>query len=170
MESFRSKLAIGALVVGSFVGVANAAQEIVFDEPLAGENEGVLADFGVNRDLGRAWIDVEIVELKSTDFFGEARSVPSVIRRQVDGLYYDSVRKQVLYRMGTETVVCAEDASFLWATSLKSTGNCLLTPSTEVRTVDDGFTVHEQKVAKVIFEAQTSGAPQHAAASDGMIR
>jgi len=70
----------------------------------------------------------------------------------------------VLYRTGAETVVCAEDATFLWRTYLKRTGHCLLSPRTEQRKIDDGFGIREQSVAKVIFEAQTSLASQHAAA------
>ncbi len=86
-----------------------------------------------------------------------------VISKQVEGLYYDSARKQVLYRTGNETVVCAEDATFLWSTSLKSTGQCLLTPRTEQRKIDDGFSIRERSVAKVVFEALSSPASQHAA-------
>src|SRR5262249_36745098 len=78
------------------------------------------------------------------------------------GLYYDSARKQVLYRTASEPIVCAEDATFLWTTHLKSTGQCLLKPRTEQRKVDDGFNVREQAVAQVFLEVQ------HASASEGM--
>lgn len=153
MNASRKTLTIGALLVGSFVGVANASQIIVFERPLDTGNQKISADFGVNRELGRAWVDVQI---QSTNYMGEGLPLPYVIMRKVDGLYYDSMRKQVLYRTGTESIVCAEDANILWTTYLKSTGNCRLTPSTEERKIDDGFNVHEQTVAKVVFDAQTS--------------
>ena len=57
-----------------------------------------------------------------------------------------------------------KDATFLWRTYVKRTGHCLLSPRTEQRKIDDGFGIREQSVAKVIFEAQTSPASQHAAA------
>ncbi len=79
-----------------------------------------------------------------------------MISKKVDGLYYDPARKQVLYRTATETIVCAEDASFLWRTYLKSTGQCVLMPRSEQRKMDDGFRIREQTVAKVVLETQSS--------------
>ena len=164
MKSFRNRVVIGALVIGSFVGVANAGQLIVFEQRLNYWNEGVSADFGVHRELGRAWIEVGLTSRP----LGSEPLTQEVIQKAVEGLYYDSARKQVLYRTGTETIVCAEDATFFWRTYLKSTGRCLLTPRTEQRKMDDGFSIRERSVAKVVFEALTSPAPQHAAAINAM--
>jgi hypothetical protein len=161
MKLLTNKLALSALVVVSFVRVAQAAQVIAFEAPLNDWNRGVSANFAANRELGRAWIDVQ---MESTNPLGEELSAPEVISKTVEGLYYDSARKQVLYRTGTETVVCAEDATFLWSTYLKNTGQCLLSSRTEQRKVDDGFKIGERTLAKVVFEAQPSSAPQHAAA------
>jgi hypothetical protein len=82
--------------------------------------------------------------------------------KTVEGLYNDSARRQVLYRPASEPIVCAEDATILWTTYLKSTGKCLLNARTEQRKVDDGFNVREQTLAGVIFDAQASTAGQHA--------
>jgi uncharacterized membrane protein YkoI len=79
-----------------------------------------------------------------------------VISKTVEGLNYDQARKQVLYRTATESIVCAEDAKFLWRTYLKSTGRCQLTPLYERRNVDYGFRIRGQTVAKVAFEAKPS--------------
>jgi hypothetical protein len=154
-----SKL-VGALVVG-FVGVANAEQVTVYEAPFEASDQPISADFAVNRKLGRAWVDVEV---QSRVNGSEAQFDPP-LQRQLDGLYYDSARKQVLYRTATGPIVCAEDATTLGETYLKSTGNCGLISSTEQRSVDDGFDVHKQTVAKVVFEAQTSTSHQHAAAA-----
>src|SRR5215471_12474331 len=150
MKSLRSKL-VGALVgIAGFIGVANAEQVIVY-EAVGGSSQLVSASFAVNRELGRAWVDVQI---QSTDFYVEGLPPVDVIVRRVDGLYYDSARKQVLYQTGAETIVCAEDATFLWSTHLKTTGRCQLTSSTERRKIDDGFDVREQTVARVVFDVQ----------------
>jgi hypothetical protein len=162
MKSLKHAVTIIALIAGSFRGAANAAQVIVFEQPLNTWNQEVFAEFAVNRELSRAWIDVQI---QDTDYLGEGLPSTEVIMRMLDGLYYDSARKQLLYRTGTESVVCAEDANFLWTTYLKSTGNCLLTSSTEQRKIDDGFNVHEQTVAKVTFDARASSAGRQATAS-----
>jgi len=152
MKSLQNKLKMCALVTVSFAGVANAAQVIVFEGPLdTPSRQRISANFAVNRELGRAWVDVAI---QSADFIGEALPTVDVVMRRVDGLHYDSARKQALYQTGGETIVCAEDARFLWSTDLKSTGQCLLTPRTEQHKVDDGFKIREQTVAKVVFEAQ----------------
>ena len=149
---------IGALVVG-FVGVAHADQVIVYEAPLSSDQQ-VAANFAVNRKLGRAWVDVEVRSSMS----GSEPLFELQIERQVDGLYYDSAQKQVLYRTAAGPIVCAEDATALGATYLKSTGNCSLIPSTEQRSVDDGFAVYERTVAKVILDAQTAPARLQAAA------
>ncbi len=151
MKLFTSKLTMCALVVASFVGVADAAQVIVFEAPLDNWDQEVSAAFAANRELGRAWIDVQV---ESTHPLGEERSEREAISKAVEGLYYDSARKQVLYRTATGTVVCAEDATFLWSTYLNNTGQCLLISRTEHREMDDGFKIRERTVAKVVFEAQ----------------
>ncbi len=161
MKSLRSKF-VGALVgVGAFVGVANAQQVIVFEGPFDTSNQKISANFAVNCELGRAWIDVQI---RPTFYYGEGLPEPTVIMTRVDGLFYDSARKQVLYQTGAEPIVCAEDATFLLTTYLKNTGQCQLTSSTRQRNVDDGFNLQGETVAKVVFDAQTSSAGQQAAA------
>jgi len=149
---------LGALVVG-FVGVAYADQVNVYEAPLNSDQQ-ISADFAVNRKLGRAWVDVEV----RSSVTGSEALFLLPIERQVDGLYYDSARKQVLYRTATGPIVCAEDATALGRTYLKSTGNCPLISSTEQRGVDDGFDVHQQTVAKVVLDAQTATARLEAAA------
>ncbi len=152
MKLFTNISTICALMVSAFVGVADGAQVIVLEAPLDNWNQAVSADFAANRELGRAWIDVQV---DSTDLSGEELPEREVISKPVEGLYYDSARKQVLFRTATQTVVCAEDATFLWRTYLKNTGRCLVTARTEQRKIDDGFKIRERTVAKVVFEAPT---------------
>jgi hypothetical protein len=167
MKSFRNKLVMGALVVGAFVGNAEAAQVVVFEAPIVNWNQEVSANFATNRELGRAWVDVQV---ESNNSIGDEGPDREVVSKAVEGLYYDSARKQVLYRTPTGTIVCAEDATFLWRTYLKSTGQCSLTAHTEQRKIDDGFNVHEETVAEVVLDAQTPSADQHASASEATIR
>src|SRR6266851_4712745 len=106
MKWLGNKLAMCTLVVTSFVGVADAAQIIVFEAPLNNWNQEISADFAANRELSRAWIDVQV---ESTNPAGEELPEREVISKAVEGLYYDPAHKQVLYRTAAETVVCAED-------------------------------------------------------------
>jgi hypothetical protein len=160
MTSVQSKL-VGALVgIGAFIGVANAEQVIVYEAPVSDSSQAISADFAVNRKLGRAWVDVQVQPLQT----GSEPQFVLPIEKRVDGLYYDSDRKQVLYRTATGPIVCAEDATTLGETYLKSTGNCRLIQSTEQRSVDDGLAVQEQTVARVVLDFQGTAADQQAAA------
>ena len=129
---------------------AAAVVKTVFERPL--KNGDIAAHFDVDRDLGRAWIDVVITHPETEP----AAEAPEVVRRALDGLYYDPARKQVIYRNGAEGIVCAEDSNFLWVKSLKDTGQCELRPSSETRRIDDGFRVEEKNVGKVVFEARNA--------------
>lgn len=150
MKSFRNTLAIGPLAVGAFLGVANATPVIVFEAPFDKGHQEVSANFAVNRELGRAWIDVQV----TTESYSEEPPQTEVTMKMVEGLYYDSSKKQVLYRTAFGPIVCAEDSSFLWLTELKSTGQCLLRQRSEQRKVDDGFDTREESIAQVLFDAQ----------------
>jgi len=153
-------ITIGVLALGCSVAVAEPAQIIVFEPDLELRGEEISANFSVNRELGRAWIDVQIESMTPID----DEPLRRVISRPIDGLSYDSARKQVLYRVGGETIVCAEDATILWRTYLKSTGQCPLRTVSERRKVDDGFSIRDRIMAKVVFEAQPTMASEHAAA------
>jgi len=125
---------------------AAVVSRTVFEKTLDSEN--LAAHFDVDRALGRAWIDVVL-----TDDYAEI-GAPDVVRRPLDGLYYDPAKKQVIYRNGAKGIVCAEDSTFLGMTSLKDSGQCQLRLSSERRKVDNGFKVEEETVGKVVFEAR----------------
>jgi hypothetical protein len=151
---------IAVLLLHSFAGRAAAAQITVFETSLDHWRRDVSAKFAANRDLGRAWIDVYVATVTP----GDEAPTPEVISRALEGLYYDPALKQVLYRTANQSVVCAEDASFLWSTYLKDTGWCLLTSRFEKRKMDNGFNIGEQTVSKVVFEVR--GAQGAEGASD----
>jgi len=155
MKPLRNKLMMCALLVVFLAGAADAAQRIVFEAPLENASQQVSANFAVNRELGRAWIDVQV----ESPYQGEEPQVGEVISRAVEGLYYDPARKQVLYRTGTENVVCAEDGKFLWTTYLKNTGQCLLTPRSEKRWIDEKRSQPRNSFAGCDFGAFFAGRP-----------
>jgi hypothetical protein len=124
---------------------ATAQPILLLKEPM-GDATDVMAQFEVNRELGRAWIRI--------DFWDEGDEIPSVVRTErkaVEGLSYDPSTKRVVYRTGAETIICAEDSQFLWMKSLTPTGNCPIRASTEERIVDDGFETSKQSMAEVLM-------------------
>src|SRR5262249_32223054 len=66
MKSLRNRFAVCALTLGALSGGADAAQ-IVFEAPVDNWNQEISADFAANRELGRAWIDLQV----ETTSFGE---------------------------------------------------------------------------------------------------
>lgn len=158
MKMNKGVLSIGLVftVVGWMLPAVSAAgapkktaavvSKKIFERPL--DNEDLSAHFDVDREVGRAWIDVV---LTSSDY---PTREPEVVREALDGLYYDPARKQVIYRNGGKGIVCAEDSSSIGETLLKNTGRCQLRLSSETRKVDDGFRVQEERVGTVVFEAR----------------
>ncbi len=141
--------AVVALCLTPVLAAAATASQTVFEKPL--HNESLAAHFDINRQLGRAWIDVELISNTPSEI-PDSHVVPEAL----SGLYYDPVRRQVIYQTGTSGIVCAEDSSFLGTTSLKETGQCQLRVSDETRRVDDGFNGREETVGSVVFEAAPS--------------
>jgi len=123
----------------------------------------VSAQFGVNRNLGRAWVEVAASPVE----------VPSqrdiVARQMIKGLYYDPDRKAVIYQHKGQETVCAEDWRFLLATSLKITGNCELKVAMKERKLDDGSTVQNEPVTTVTLVAHNLKPAQRAKASMGVV-
>ncbi len=146
-------LAVVALFVGPVLAATGSASQTVFEKPL--HNESLAAHFDVNRQLGRAWVDVELISNTPSEI-PDSHLVPEAL----NGLYYDPVRRQVIYQTGTSGIVCAEDSSFLGTVSLKDTGQCQLRVSAETRQVDDGFNGREETVGSVVFEAASSGSAE----------
>ncbi len=159
MKASKSILSTGFVVgvIASLLPAVSAAasktaavNKTVFEQPLNDEDLDA-AHFDVNRDLGRAWIDVVLRSDYTVD------EQPEVVQRALHGLYYDPARKEVIYRSGAKEIVCAEDSTFLGMTSLKNTGQCDLQLSSEKRPVDDGFNVQQETVGKVVFQARKAG-------------
>jgi hypothetical protein len=107
----------------------------------------VSAYFGVNRNLGRAW-----VEVASTPWIDNPQR-EVVARKMIKGLYYDPDRKAIIYQRKGQETVCATDWNSLLTTALKTTGNCDLKVSMKQRNVDDGYTDMKEPVTTVTLQA-----------------
>jgi hypothetical protein len=141
-------LAVVALAAPSVIAASAQVHETVFERPVY--NKDLTASFEVDRQHSQGWIEVK---LTPHTYFEFTDSIPEVVRRNLDGLYYDAARRELIYRNGTRSVVCAEDSHFLGTPTLKETGQCKLRVSTEERAADNGL---KQTVATVLFEATPS--------------
>ncbi len=96
----------GALPVAAADGSSGTEPVVkrkVYQRPLS--DEYVTANFGVNRNLGRAWIEVAA----SPWVDDQQRDI--IVRKNIRGLYYDPDRKAVIYRHGATETICAEEES-----------------------------------------------------------
>jgi hypothetical protein len=143
-------------------GTSTQKQKTVYQQKIG--DAYVSAAFNVNRDLGRAWVEVSA----SPWVDNPQRDV--VARQMVKGLYYDPDRKAVIYWHKGQETVCAEDWKFLLSTSLKTTGNCELQVAMKDKPVDDGYTNMKEQVTTVTLVAHNlKPAPKTAKGPTGVM-
>jgi len=148
-------LTVGAVYAPATFAQGGARNEIVYSRVM-GVHERLRAEFQVDRELGRAWVWVELRWLTPDGFPWDGQTLETL--RPVDGLYYDKSTKQLVYQSGKTRTVCAEDWTFLWHTALKETGQCPPQVSEQTRTVDDGFNRRDETVGEVVLQLPTSSA------------
>ena len=98
-------------------------------------------DFGINEEMGRAWVELAIYTGSGNDDSG-----PSYERVKVEGL--SLVAGSVVLAVDGQQVECAKvrPVGIFRYRVAKPTGNCKFTSKTEVRIIDDGFETHKRKV------------------------
>ena len=148
-------LALGALYAPATLAQGGAKNEVVFSRVI-GVHERLRAEFQVDRELGRAWVGVELRWLTPDGWpwGGQTQDFPSA----VDGLFYDKSTKQLVYQSEKIRAVCAEDFTLLWHTALKETGQCPLEVNVQTRTVYDGSNRRDETVGEVVLQVLTSSA------------
>jgi len=130
--------------------VVHASPLVVLENEKASNTSVISAKFEVNRELGRAWVEIQITD---SGLIGED-SLVGLIRQSVEGLSYDQGSNQVVYTHEGRSVVCANDKDLLFQHYLKDTGECPIAISFENRTSDDGFNQTSRVVSKVVFDPQ----------------
>lgn len=143
MSSIRNAAISFLFLMSAHAQLARAQSTLLVEAPMDNATE-INTKFEVNRELGRAWIQIDFLDLAN-----EGPMLSKTIRKAVEGLSYDPSSKSVVHRIGDKTIVCAEDAHFLWMKYLKPTGNCSIRVVTEERVVDDGFHTSKERVATV---------------------
>lgn len=107
--------------------------------------------YGINRELGRAWLS--FYETDST--FDEPTSHTTDIK--VPGLSYDNKAETVVYRNGSQEIVCAETVvkgRIFKKSVLVPTGRCSFDIEYVNYQHDDGFNVKTVKYGQIYFTAE----------------
>jgi hypothetical protein len=106
------------------------------------------ASFGVNRDMGRAWIDFEHSD--STGGYGDGGTTPSWERMKVEGLVYDQTTSKIMFTHEGQVFECANVYKKWYGVIVKPSGCSLKVRDARV-TVDDGYRTYKTWVHQVFI-------------------
>jgi hypothetical protein len=142
------RLITSVLMLAAVPGIVHASPLLVLEKQQGSETSSIDAKFEVNRELGRAWIEIQIID----SGISEAASIVELIRKPVEGLTFDNTTKTVVYTRGEHSVVCANEKALLFSKSYAPTAECPIVISFENQMLDDGFNVSNEVVWKVVFD------------------
>jgi len=132
------RIAATALTLGlslSAVTASAADTTPIFKAPIGATEASKSKTFGINTDLGRAWVEIDI--------YRDPSETTETYRVQVPGLSYDKDKAQVVYSSDGQTVVCANVRNtggwIFKHQRVEPTGDCELTRKYVKVPVDDGF-------------------------------
>lgn len=155
MRTFRSwmicaGIALGLPAAASASGSADAVK--IYEADAASVSQAV-KHFAVNRELGRAWIEITLYSPSP----GDDGATPAVERVRVPGLRFDAERSAVVYEAGGQVVECArvETRKALLGTRdrIQPTGQCALSGRTVEARVDNGFEMEDRRRYEVYLDA-----------------
>lgn len=146
-----NRIATTALALGLSLSAATAvAAEAgpIFKAPISASEASKSKRFGINPELGRAWVEIDV-------YFALSETYESY-RAAVPGLSFDKRSSQVVYDAEGEKVVCAEvRETGRWifkSQRIEPTGNCELTRKYVKVPIDNGFTVNVVEHFEVHFQ------------------
>lgn len=99
--------------------------------------------FELNKDLGRAWINLEVDTSMDPDI------TPDDVRVKIEGLTYNTETKEVIYTSEGKLTVCAFEKTTRWSifknTRLVMTEDCEFKQRIITKMVDDGFEIKKRQ-------------------------
>ena len=112
--------------------------------------------YGIEPELGRAWLDVKVEEPGS----GEDSGVTQTFRAKVAGLSFDAAKREIIFQPESgEAVTCVKVVTKkrLWIRYEKQvpTGLCRIAAKVVSQKVDTGFQLERREVLEVNLEVQT---------------
>ncbi|MDO9451433.1 MAG: hypothetical protein Q7J29_01075 [Stagnimonas sp.] len=134
------RIATTAVAIGlslSAVTAVSAESTPIFKAPIGAQDATKSKTFGINPELGRAWVEVTVYE--------SVTELIDTYRVPVPGLRYDKDSSQVVYDAEGRNVVCANVREtgnwFFKDQRIEATGDCELTRRYVKVPIDDGFAV-----------------------------
>lgn len=143
-------LAVGLCIAAISTPIAASTEAAtIFTAPISAHEASKTKRYAINPELGRAWVEIDIVRGLSETSESHRVTVP--------GLSYQAESSQVVFEADGRSVVCADvrDAG-RWIFKhqrIVPTGACELTPRYVTVPQDDGFGVDLVEYFEVRFEA-----------------
>lgn len=123
--------------------VSASAKSITVFNKWAGYADDMIPEFMVNKDLGRAWVNIVTVDDWGEDEYETDNFV------KIEGLSFNQETQQIVYTDGTSEVVCAtvrtRGRGIFRRTKIVNSGECNFVHTVERRSLDDGFRVSRRK-------------------------
>lgn len=137
-----------ALVLTLAAMTAEAASIKIHEEYVWGGNPTVSGTFGINEELGRAWVELDVSKSNDVD------AMPDSHRIKVEGL--SLVGGSVVLNVEGQEIECAKirPVGIFRYRMAKNTGKCVFKSKVEKRQVDDGFEIRKFKVMTVTLETK----------------
>lgn len=146
-----NRITAATLTLGLCLASGTAAavdSTAIFKAPIGAHEASKSKTFGIDPELGRAWVEISVYHDRSEN--------SDTYRVAVPGLRYDSGSGNVVYEAGAKQVVCANtQPSGFWvfkSQRVVATGDCELTRKYVSAPVDDGFSVQVIEHFEVYFK------------------
>lgn len=136
------KLIISLLSIASFSSLAG---EISYYNRPAYETRDVSSirsEFGINKNLGRAWIVTKFDQTTDGPVFYDQRA-------KIEGLSYNSTSQEIVLDVEGTQIVCAKVKINFFGTHIKNTGACKFEEKYYVKSVDNGYEVEKIQMLKL---------------------
>lgn len=124
---------------------AFAGEVVVYDAPTYETNGygDVKESFGINKDLGRAWVSLTFIPSYDQDLLDSEERV------LVPGLSYNVDTKEVVLAVAGEQIVCATVKKNFFGTTIRATGKCAFTTKFYKVKRDNGYEVETIEKMKI---------------------
>lgn len=126
---------IALLFALTLTTVAHAESFDIFEAQYNGRTPSVTVEFAANKQLGRAWVEINVDNSDADSSLGN-----DDYRTKVEGLSYDAATKSIMLERDGQLIECAKwkNGGFFGLDGFKPTG-CKFSHRLIKKTIDDGF-------------------------------
>ncbi len=144
----KKLIAILALIIST---VAAAESTLIF-ETKNYSNYDVLPEFQINRELGRAWVNVVLSEYNGDSSYYTDNRV------KIPGMSFNEADKTIVIEKNGETIVCGSLYNRRWVIdfggSIRTTKRCTFSVKKIKVTEDNGYETYKVPMIQVYLNVQ----------------